>query len=264
MSMPIAAFRPSRVRSLSVCCLVAATLVSPASLGAQQLDSLPVDSLPHETSIQWWQGAAALGGVSALMLLDGSIRNAVQTHRSAGADRVAKTVRHFGQPEVYATVPVALLLAGAIGHDARLTHIGGRVLASLAVAGAAGTGMKFVTGRARPDGPGIDADADDFGLFSGRDAWPSGHTSMAFAFATSLGDELHNPWARWGLYGAATAVAWSRVNDNRHWTSDVAMGALVGIASAKFASGRWRIFGLRAPSFIAGPRGMGLGWQAKF
>jgi membrane-associated phospholipid phosphatase len=62
----------------------------------------------------------------------------------------------------------------------------------------------------------------------------------------------------------ATAVGWSRLNDNRHWLSDVAAGALVGITSAKLASGRWRIFGLRPPSIIVGPGRAGLAWQAQF
>jgi membrane-associated phospholipid phosphatase len=67
-----------------------------------------------------------------------------------------------------------------------------------------------------------------------------------------------------GLYTAAGAVGWSRINDNRHWLSDVAAGAVVGIVSAKFASGRWTVFGLRAPSVITGPQGMGIGWQTSF
>jgi hypothetical protein len=64
---------------------------------------------------------------------------------------------------------------------------------------------------------------------------------------------------------AATGTASSRINDNRHWLSDVAAGAVVGITSAKFASGRWRVFGIRAPSFIVGPTGgMGLGYHTSF
>ena len=73
------------------------------------------------------------------------------------------------------------------------------------------------------------------------------------------------PVARYGLLAAATAVGWSRINDNRHWLSDVAAGAVIGITSAKFASGRWRVFGIRAPSFIVGPTGaMGLSWHTSF
>jgi membrane-associated phospholipid phosphatase len=87
---------------------------------------------------------------------------------------------------------------------------------------------------------------------------------MAFAFATSLADEIHSPVAKVGLYGMATAVGWSRVNDNRHWLTDVASGALLGIASSKIASGRWRIFGIRPPSIIAVPGGMSVGWKGEF
>jgi membrane-associated phospholipid phosphatase len=87
---------------------------------------------------------------------------------------------------------------------------------------------------------------------------------MAFALATSLADDIHRPWATVGLYGMATAVGWSRINDNRHWLSDVAAGAIVGITSAKLASGRWRIFGLKPPSFVTGPTGLGLGWHGEF
>jgi membrane-associated phospholipid phosphatase len=262
--MPIAALRPTRVRFLSLCCLAAAVVVSPAALAAQQLDPLPADSFPHETSIHWYHGVAVLGGISALMLLDGSVEHAVQGHRTASADRVAGAVRHFGQPEVYGTVAAGLLVAGGLTHNPRLTRIGAHVAGALAVAGGLTNGIKLMAGRSRPDNGTLGNDADDFDLLSGQASWPSGHTAMAFALATSLGDEIHEPVARYGLLAAATAVGWSRINDNRHWLSDVAAGAVLGIASAKFASGRWRVFGIRAPSFIAGPRGVGLGYQASF
>jgi membrane-associated phospholipid phosphatase len=118
-----------------------------------------------------------------------------------------------------------------------------------------------VVGRHRPE---QSLDADGYAAFSGQAAMPSGHTAAAFALATSLADDIHRPWATVGLYGMATAVGWSRINDNRHWLTDVTAGALVGITSAKLASGRWRIFNFRPPSLIAAPGGMGLGWEGSF
>ena len=115
---------------------------------------------------------------------------------------------------------------------------------------------KYAFGRPRPE---QSLDADGYSPFSGQASLPSGHSAMAFALATSLADDIHRPLATVGLYGMATAVAWSRVNDNRHWLSDVAAGALVGITSAKLASGRWRIFGIKAPSILASPQGHGVG-----
>ena len=84
------------------------------------------------------------------------------------------------------------------------------------------------------------------------------------ALATALADDIHRPWATVGLYTLATGVGWSRVNDNRHWLSDVAGGALVGITSAKLVNGRWRIFGLRPPSVLLGPGHAGLAWRVEF
>jgi membrane-associated phospholipid phosphatase len=53
----------------------------------------------------------------------------------------------------------------------------------------------------------------------------------------------------------------SRVYQEKHWVSDVIGGAVLGIASAKFASGRWKIFGLRAPSFLIKGGAPAVGWQ---
>ena len=252
--MPLAAIRCR--------CLGAATLVivggaagAPARLAAQTLEE-------PAGSIQWWHGALYLGGISTLMLLDNSVRSGTQGIRGRDGDHFASSIRRFGQPEVYATTALGLLAAGTISGDPKITGAGRRLAASLALtAGMIYTG-KAVMGRARPDDP--IHDGDDFGFFSGRGSLPSGHTAMAFALATSLSDDIDRPWATIGLYTAAGAVGWSRIHDNRHWFSDVAAGAVLGIASAKLASGTWSIFGLRAPSVITGPRGVGVGWQAKF
>jgi membrane-associated phospholipid phosphatase len=87
---------------------------------------------------------------------------------------------------------------------------------------------------------------------------------MAFALATSLSDDINRTWATIGLYTLATGVGWSRMNDDRHWLSDVAAGAILGVSSAKVVNGRWRIFNLRPPTILLGPRHAGLAWQLSF
>ncbi len=227
-------------------------VVVPAAPAAAQEDA---------STIKWWHGAIAVGGISALMLLDRSVQDATQDVRGHSSDGLASTVRHMGQPEVYGTITAGLLAAGLVSGDSRITRAGGRLAATMALTAGLTTAGKYVVGRPRPDAT---LDGDDFFPFSGKEAMPSGHTAMAFALATSLAEDINRPWATAGLYSAAGAVAWSRLNDNRHWFSDVAAGALLGIASAKFASGRWKIFGITAPSILAAPRGLGLGWQARF
>jgi membrane-associated phospholipid phosphatase len=227
-------------------------IVRPEPLAAQQQDG---------SALRWWHGAVAVGGLSALMLLDVPAQRFAQHNRGAGSNNVAGFVRHFGQPEVYGTISAGLIVAGLVTHHQRVAQAGGRLAVALLVAGAANQGAKLAFGRPRPE---QSLDADGFRPFSGQAAMPSGHATMAFALATALADDIHQPWAKVGLYGLATSVAWSRLNDNRHWLSDVAAGALVGITSAKLASGRWRIFHLHPPGLVATPSGMGLGWQARF
>ncbi|MDO4702778.1 phosphatase PAP2 family protein [Tannerella sp.] len=66
-------------------------------------------------------------------------------------------------------------------------------------------------------------------------AFPSGHTAVAFTGAHILYKEYrdHSPWIGVGGYAAATAVGALRVINNAHWVSDVIAGAGVGILSAE-------------------------------
>ncbi|MDP4239679.1 MAG: phosphatase PAP2 family protein [Bacteroidota bacterium] len=60
---------------------------------------------------------------------------------------------------------------------------------------------------------------------------PSQHTAMAFVAATFLDHELGyiSPWISAGGYATATWVGIARIANNYHWTSDVLMGAAVGM-----------------------------------
>jgi membrane-associated phospholipid phosphatase len=60
---------------------------------------------------------------------------------------------------------------------------------------------------------------------------PSQHTAMAFVAAAFLDHELGyiSPWISVGGYAAASWVGIARIANNDHWTSDVLVGAGVGI-----------------------------------
>jgi membrane-associated phospholipid phosphatase len=104
--------------------------------------------------------------------------------------------------------------------------------------------LKKVTGRARPF-VSADTNASDFKLFGGfsqenRSSFPSGHTTTAFAAAAAVSSEArsqwpHAWWSAWlippALYGGATVVGLSRMYHNRHWASDVTLGAAIGTFS---------------------------------
>jgi membrane-associated phospholipid phosphatase len=222
--------------------------------------TLPSDTARGGGVIHAWQGAAVLGGVVAASVLDESVRSYAQRERSPGSDAVAATARRLGQPEVFVTVPAALFAVGVVTGRAALRRAGGRIAGSLALAAVVELSAKLAVGRLRPSQV---EEPYDLRPFSGADAFPSGHTTMAFALATSLADEIRRPWASAGLFVAATGTAWSRVNDNRHWLSDVAAGAVVGIGAAQVMEGRWRVFHVRPPAVLFAPGVVGVEWRER-
>lgn len=64
-------------------------------------------------------------------------------------------------------------------------------------------------------------------------SFPSGHTAQAFVAATFMHKEFgkKNIWYSIGAYSCASAVGAMRILNNRHWLSDVLVGAGIGIAA---------------------------------
>jgi membrane-associated phospholipid phosphatase len=117
-------------------------------------------------------------------------------------------------------------------------HIGESVVGASVITGV----LKMVTGRARPY-VSADTNPHDWRFGRGRDggqyqSLPSGHTTAAFAFASAMASETATwtPNWRWVApagYGAAILVALARMYDDKHWASDVVLGAGIGTATAK-------------------------------
>ncbi len=87
-------------------------------------------------------------------------------------------------------------------------------------------------GRHRPS-KGNPADTFD-GPSTSNKSFPSGHTSTAFAIATVVASEYeYVPFVVPISYGIATMTGFSRMNDNKHWVSDVVLGAALGYFTSK-------------------------------
>jgi membrane-associated phospholipid phosphatase len=135
-----------------------------------------------------------------------------------------------------------LYLAGRVAKKPRVADLGWHGTEAVLLGEATSMLIKGTLGRARPF-VSIDDPRDfKFGRGFGKGQWrsfPSGHATTAFAAAAAVTDETTLWWpnSTWivgpVMYGGATMVALSRMYNNRHWASDVAVGALIGTFSGK-------------------------------
>ena len=136
-----------------------------------------------------------------------------------------------------------MYLVGRFGRHERLMDLGWHGTEAVLVADVVTGFLKGTVGRSRPFVT-SDTNPRDFKFGRGftnddRTSFPSGHTTTAFAAAAAVTAETGRWWPRstWIvgplMYGGATMVGLSRMYHNKHWASDVALGAAIGTFSGQ-------------------------------
>jgi membrane-associated phospholipid phosphatase len=123
-----------------------------------------------------------------------------------------------GGAVVQSTTALGTYLIGRAFGKPRVARIGGELIRAQLVGQSVTQAIKLSVGRTRPDGSTL--------------SFPSGHTSATFATATVLQREFG--WkAGLPAYAVASWVAASRMHAERHYLSDVVMGATIGILAGR-------------------------------
>lgn len=127
-----------------------------------------------------------------------------------------------------------LLLAGmyvtsVVAKNRKLEHSTLSIAKGLAISTAVYTGFKVLIRRQRP------TRTDDPHLFvapftgNGYTSFPSGHANTAFSVATGFALQYKDSkWVPWVAYSLATLTSVARMYQDRHWSSDVLVGAAIG------------------------------------
>lgn len=236
-------------RSLAVVLLGGALVAT--EVRAQSADTAAVRPSPAFgwPEVRGFALTAALGGVASLA--DQSMRDATRSAGPQNNDLVHAVVEYgdlFGQP-ISLSLAWVMYGGGLYAKRPVLAKAGFRAVETITVSGGVTWLLKQAFGRARPDvspnDPGDWEWGRGFGQLDGDYlSMPSGHTTAAFAFATAVTQSVareapqHARWVGLLTYGSATATAYARIYKDRHWLSDVVVGAGIGTVTG-LAIDRW-------------------------
>jgi membrane-associated phospholipid phosphatase len=197
-----------------------------------------------------WRDAAVAVGFGAATFALFQLDKHVALQAQDQVTQANQFLKGVSKPSELLAWPGGLVLEGGLYTIGRLRHrkraaeVGWHGTEALLVAAGVTNVLKGLVGRARPF---VVADTSPYdfkfaGGFSNnsRTSFPSGHTTTAFALASAVASESRAKWPnKWwsawligpALYGGATVVGLSRMYHNKHWASDVALGAAIGTFS---------------------------------
>jgi membrane-associated phospholipid phosphatase len=173
----------------------------------------------------WLTLGGIVAGIGTVAAFDQDIERAIRRARNNTLTNIFDNVQPLGNEYAIGIVGT-FYIYGEFFKDPRAKTTALDAISATAIAsGIVTNSFKYVIGRGRPtDGRG----AYNFRPFSGQDSFSSGHTTEAFVLASVISEHYDSLWVQVPAYGLASAVGYARLNNNRHWPSDVLAGATIG------------------------------------
>lgn len=176
-----------------------------------------------KSPVRWkgkdWMKFGVVSGVTAFFIWkDEDITDWVKKNRSDPSNTVSDIFEPLGRDEItmpYSAV-VGFYLFGAIKKDYKAKKAALLAMESYLIAGLFTQILKRAIGRERP-------------FSESSKSFPSGHTTSVFAISSVIASEYRDKkWLPPVLYGISALTSISRVNDLKHWSSDVFFGFAMG------------------------------------
>ncbi len=195
-----------------------------------------------------WHDAAIVGGIAAttaiLIATDESVYRNFRTYHdnNAWVRSASPVASQFGEFYVPFGIAALYCVHGLTFHNEYNVDTGLMAAQAMIHSGIVIQVFKHLFGRSRPFvkngqdrwfGPSAFFRRYTDGGFSPYDSFPSGHTITAFSLATVIAERSDDWWVDGLAYSLAGLCGLSRLTENDHWLSDVAVGATMGIAIGK-------------------------------
>lgn len=187
------------------------------------------------TKKEWLVASGVVTMTSLLMTGDKVVQDFFQENKT----EFTKDVAYFaemGGSQAWVGL-TASYLVGTILKNKKLKKASVLAFSSMLISGVLVQGLKQVFARTRPYAATNQWEFQGPGLRSSTfNSFPSGHTASAFSVAAAISTIYDSKLVKILAYSAATLTGLSRIHDNKHWMSDVFMGAVLGTVTGIFVA----------------------------
>lgn len=160
--------------------------------------------------------------------IDINILKTIHVHRNQSLDEGMKTITDSYIP-VSVGVPGIMMATGLLSDNKKLTYDALEIYAGIVAGWLLTESAKRIVDRKRPSE--TYSFIQPYKNLHGH-SFPSGHTSTAFSFATSISLEYKKWYVVVPAYTWASLVAYSRMHLGVHYPSDVLGGIIIGAGTA--------------------------------
>lgn len=181
----------------------------------------------------WIHFAGTITATAGAYFIDGDIRDFGRRNRSIFNKNLFNVDKYYYLE--FASVSIAALYGyGLFAEDDDIRKLGFDLGSAVFYSSLLTVAIKSITGRTRST---LDAPNNFFRPFQvsmDNSSFPSAHTSLAFSFSTVMAHHADNFFWKAGWYTAAGLVAAARIYNDKHWLSDVLLGAALGHFVAEY------------------------------
>ncbi len=174
-----------------------------------------------------------LGITAGLFLIDNRVKDISKNSHTKFMTDFFKYPKYMGDGYSISGVGLLTIAGGFINEDKRLVSFGSYICEGVIISGVYETFVKFLFGRARPYTRKTPFTFHPFHFSTAYTSFYSGHTTEAFTFATIISQYFKNKVVSLITYSIATLTGIERVYNNKHWISDVFLGAVIGVIIGK-------------------------------
>jgi membrane-associated phospholipid phosphatase len=174
------------------------------------------------------QSAAVAGAFALTYVFDKDIRSDLAGAHSKTLKRLTNLGSIAGDPYIHLGVTALLYGASAAADSPRYLQLSQEIGEALVLADGTTFVLKEAIGRGRPSTGDSNSNYRPFQFKTDYDSLSSMHTASSFAIAHVLATKTQSLPVKILCYAAAGFVGFSRLYQEKHWASDLVLGAAIG------------------------------------